>query len=130
MEEKGIIIRNSDGETVSFDLSKVVEAVTAAVEKTMESIAEMQEMAMEAILTVLREFAHCICHFTHGRSHSHKRSLHFTIIYIWTSRYAEKQYITKSYDGFSHIIRKIYLRHHQRISSNADDSQIHFFCFV
>lgn len=130
MEEKGIIIRKSDGETVSFDISKVVEAITAAVENAMEVIAEMQEMAMEAILTVLHEFAHYICHFTHGRLHSRKRSLHFTIIYIWASQYWEKPCITKSYDGISHIIRKIYLRHHQRISSNTEDSQIQFFCFV
>ena len=130
MEENGIIIRKSDGETVSFDISKVVEAITAAVEKAMEAIDEIQEMAMEAILTVLHEFAHYICHFTHCRSHSRKRSLHFTIIYIWNSRYWEKPCITKSYDGISHIIRKVYLRHHQRISSNTDDSQIQLFCFV
>lgn len=130
MEENGIIIRKSDGETVSFDISKLIEAFTAAVKKTMETIAEIQEMAIEAFLTALHELAHCICHFTHGRSHSRKRSLHFIIIYIWNSRYRKKPCITKSYDGISHIIRKVYLRHHQRISSNTDDSQIQLFCFV
>ncbi len=130
MEENGIIIRKSDGETVSFDISKLIEAFTAAVKKTMETIAEIQEMATEAFLTALHELAHCICHFTYGRSHSRKRSLHFIIIYIWNSRYRKKPCITKSYDGISHIIRKVYLRHHQRISSNTDDSQIQLFCFV
>ena len=130
MEENGIIIRKSDGETVSFDISKLIEAFTAAVKKTMETIAEIHEMATEAFLTALHELAHCICHFTHGRSHSRKRSLHFIIIYIWNSRYRKKPCITKSYDGISHIIRKVYLRHHQRISSNTDDSQIQLFCFV
>lgn len=130
MEENGIIIRKSDGETVSFDISKLIEAFTAAVKKTMETIAEIQEMATEAFLTVLHELAHCICHFTYGRSHSRKRSLHFIIIYIWNSRYRKKPCITKGYDGISHIIRKVYLRHHQRISSNTDDSQIQLFCFV
>lgn len=33
MEENGIIIRKSDGETVSFDISKLIEAFTAAVKK-------------------------------------------------------------------------------------------------
>ena len=130
MEENGIVIRKSNEETISFDVSKVVEAITAAMEKVMEAIADMQEMAMEAIYTVLHEFAHCICHLAHGRTRSRKRSLHMIIIYIWTSRYREKLCIAKSYDGISHIIRKIYLRHHQRISSNTEDSQIQFFCFV
>lgn len=130
MEEKGIIIRKSDGETVSFDISKLIEAFTAAVKKTMETIAEIQEMATEAFLTALHELTHCICHFTHGRAYSRKRSLHFIIIYIWNSRYRKKPCITKGYDGISHIIRKVYLRHHQRISSNTDDSQIQLFCFV
>lgn len=130
MEENGIVIRKSDEETVSFDISKVVEAITAAMEKVMEAIADMQEMAMEAIYTILHEFAHCICHLAHGRTRSRRRSLHMVVIYIWASRYREKPCITKSYDGISHIIRKIYLRHHQRISSNTEDSQIQFFCFV
>lgn len=96
MEENGIIIRKSDGETVSFDISKLIEAFTAAVKKIMETIAEIQEMATEAFLTALHELAHCICHFTHGRSHSRKRSLHFIIIYIWNSRYRKSRVLPKA----------------------------------
>lgn len=128
MEEKGIIIQKSDGETVSFDISKLIEAITAAMEKTFEAIAEMQEMAMEAIVTLLHEFAHCICHFAHGKRYRRKRSLFSIIIFIWTFRHREKPCLFQTYDGISHMLRRVYLRHHLKLASKADDSQIHKIC--
>lgn len=128
MEEKGIIIRTSDGETVTFDISKLIEAITAAMEKTVEAMAEMQEMALQAISTLLHQFAHCIFHFVRGKKHRRQRSLYSIIMYIWTPRHKERPCLIQVYDGISHMLRQVYLRHHLKLTSNTDDFQIHTFC--
>lgn len=128
MEEKGLIIQKSDGETVTLDLSKLLEALTKAMEKTFQAIAEMQEMALEAVTTLLHEFAHCIFHFVHRKKCKHKRNLLSIIIYMWTFHRREESCLLQTYDGISHMLRRIFLRHHLKLASKADDSQIHKIC--
>lgn len=125
MDENVIIVRNYDGETVTLDLNKIIEAIMASVEESVETLEEIREMAMEAISRLLQEFAHHIFRYVRGKKHRRQRSLFSIIIYLWIPQYRERQYFIQTYDGISHMLRRVYLRCHARTTSNTDDSQAH-----
>lgn len=125
MEEKGIKVIKSDGETTGINLNKIVELMMASFYETLEEIMNSVE---ETVVTLLQHLAHYIFHFVHGRREKAQRRLFSVVIYIWSFRHKERPHIIQAYDGISQKLRQVYLRHRLKLASETDDSQIFTNC--
>lgn len=125
MEEKGIKVIKSDGETLSFNINKLIDSIMASFYETLEEIMNSVE---ETVVTLLQHLAHYIFHFVHGRREKAQRRLFSVVIYIWSFRHKERPHIIQAFDGISQKLRQVYLRHRLKLASETDDSQIFITC--
>lgn len=124
MDEISIAITKSDGEGAFFSISKIYEEMVQFFDTIDEFIEEIKGSLAEKIMNFLQEFASYLLTFREGRSL--KRNVPFITLslYRWSILRLTPLPLTQSYDGISKMLRRIYLIHHHRTTSVADDSAI------
>lgn len=105
----------------AYDLQDVIAKLYNIINDFFE---KFKDYLSEQAYSLFQEFLSNVYNFRNRHKPKRTSLLVILPLYRWVILRLKAMPLTQPYDGISKMLRRIYLRHHQRTTSVADDSAI------
>jgi len=124
MDENCITFTKADEDEIFFYVYELHAAITKLYNIINDFFERFKDHLSEQTYSLFQEFLSSIYNFRNRHKPKRVSLLVVLPLYRWAILRLEAMPLTQTYDGISKMLRRIYLIHHQRITSVADDSAI------